>query len=146
MPDHWPVFTQHCERKNLLPAKHPPSPSAAETMQMPWIRADDMSVLDKPSCEREGLVTLHCEIWHGLVKGIWRKKRPHLIYFQLSVHRTYSWEYSPQSEQQKVQGIKFGKHQEWKQVPHISWGGEIQFLHGQKNRLNTKSTQICRLL
>lgn len=34
------------------------------------------SVLDKPSSEREGLVTLHSEIWHGLVKGVWRKKHP----------------------------------------------------------------------
>lgn len=45
MPDHWPVFTGHCERKNLLPAKHPPSTSVAETMQMPWMRADDVLYL-----------------------------------------------------------------------------------------------------
>lgn len=108
------------------------------------------SISDKLSSEREGLFTLHREIWHGWDKGFWWKKHPPSyllsadcpqilllgIFTPVRVRegaRAQIWE-------------ALGKHKGWKQVPYTSWGAEIQFLHGQKNRLNITITQTCRLL
>lgn len=145
MPDHWPVFTGHCERKNLLPAKHPPSTSVAETMQMPWMRADDVLYLGQTR-QWKGVI-VHTSSWDlaWLGQRNPKEKMPPPILF------TFNWMSTeltlgnvPPSPSNR--GIKFGKHQKWKQVPHICWGAEIQFLHGQKSRLNITNTQTCRLL